>query len=186
MLCLKKNDFDIILKSTVKKQWEEVQHAMSSFSYFEDWDEIAIRECCILSKMKAYATDQTILGDGVGLRDYVYFILKGKCRVIEHLMVTKEVKNGKTFYRLYSPAAGSDYGAESSKGAADKKSKSSAISLASSRLQTVLERGGYDEDEEEEEKEINGLREIKRLSAVSRVEITKEETKKPENISIQE
>lgn len=102
-LCVKKRDFNDILQETIKQQWEAVENAMNNFEYFRDWDDIAIRECCILAKLKAYATDQTILGDGVGLNSYVYFILKGRCRVIEHLFVSVYLKNGKRIYELYDP-----------------------------------------------------------------------------------
>lgn len=101
LLCLKKDDFDVVLKSTVQKQWNEVHEAMRLFTYFDEWDDIAIRECCILSKMKSYVPDQVVLGDNQGLHDYVYFILKGQCRIIEHLVIQTYIKNGNKYYKMY-------------------------------------------------------------------------------------
>lgn len=104
LLCLKKADFDIVLKASVKQQWDEIQRAMSRFAYFDGWDEVAVRECCIYSKIKPYIRDQTIVGDGVGIQSSAYFVLKGECRVIEHLLVTVKYDNsGKKRYQVYQP-----------------------------------------------------------------------------------
>ncbi|GJQ81454.1 hypothetical protein Trydic_g14611 [Trypoxylus dichotomus] len=61
LLLLRKADFDIVLKETVKEQWDEIQKAMVQFSYFDGWDDVAVRECCIYSKIKPFIRDQTIL-----------------------------------------------------------------------------------------------------------------------------
>ncbi|KAI4471223.1 hypothetical protein MML48_1g07606 [Holotrichia oblita] len=104
LLCLKKADFDIVLKASVKKQWQEIQTAMSKFEYFNGWDEVAVRECCIYSKIKPYIRDQAIVGDGQGVASSVYFILKGQCKIIEHLLVTSSCdNNGRKRYAMYEP-----------------------------------------------------------------------------------
>ncbi|KAK9694811.1 Cyclic nucleotide-binding domain [Popillia japonica] len=104
LLCLKKADFDIVLKASVKEQWNEIQKAMSRFEYFDGWDEVAVRECCIYSKIKPYVRDQAILGDGQGIRSSVYFVLKGQCKIIEHLLVTKSFDGrGRRHYSIYEP-----------------------------------------------------------------------------------
>ncbi|GJQ70932.1 hypothetical protein Trydic_g849 [Trypoxylus dichotomus] len=104
LLCLKKADFDIVLKASVKQQWDEIQKAMSRFEYFDGWNEVAVRECCIYSKIKPYVRDQTIVGDGQGVTSSAYFILKGQCRIIEHLLVSVSY-NGtqKEHYKIYNP-----------------------------------------------------------------------------------
>ncbi|KAK4887833.1 hypothetical protein RN001_004104 [Aquatica leii] len=102
-LRLRKGDFDVVLKATVQEQWNEICRAMNMFSYFRSWDEISIRECCILSKIQDFHMDETILGDGVGFTNHVYFIIKGTCRIIHHLMVVPYVHAGKKLYRLYEP-----------------------------------------------------------------------------------
>lgn len=101
LLCLKKEDFDIVLKASVMEQWDAIINAMSNFTYFNDWDEVARRECCILAKMREFAPGETILGDGFGFPNSAYFVIKGKCKVIEHLMVKVSYKNGKKRYSLY-------------------------------------------------------------------------------------
>lgn len=104
LLCVKKKDFDIVLKESVKEQWDEIQTAMRRFNYFDGWDDVAVRECCIYSKIKPYIRDQTILGDGSGTTTSTYFVLKGKCRLIEHLLVSvTRNRDGQKQYKLYSP-----------------------------------------------------------------------------------
>ncbi|KAI4471222.1 hypothetical protein MML48_1g07607 [Holotrichia oblita] len=104
LLCLKKADFDIVLKASVKQQWNEIQKAMSRFEYFDGWDEVAVRECCIYSKIKPYIRDQAIIGDGQGVASSVYFVLKGQCKVIEHLLVTTSYDGrGRKHYAIYEP-----------------------------------------------------------------------------------
>ncbi|XP_022903027.2 uncharacterized protein [Onthophagus taurus] len=101
-LVLKKPDFDIVLKDSVKKQWDEIQNAMMQFTYFQDWDEVAVRECCIYSKIKPYVRDQTILGDNEGVSTSAYFVLKGKCRLVEHLLIrTVYDSAGKKRYEMF-------------------------------------------------------------------------------------
>lgn len=53
--------------------------------------------------MKAYSADQTILGDGVGMQGSVYFVLKGKVRIVENLAVTTRLVNKIKKYKLYKP-----------------------------------------------------------------------------------
>ncbi|KAK9694824.1 Cyclic nucleotide-binding domain [Popillia japonica] len=87
LLCLKKADFDIVLKASVKQQWHEIQTAMSKFEYFNGWDEVAVREC-----------------DGQGIPSSVYFILKGRCKIIEHLLVKSRYNGqGRKLYKMYEP-----------------------------------------------------------------------------------
>lgn len=63
-----------------------------------------MREFCINAKMKAYSMDQTILGDGIGMPGSVYFVLKGKVRVIENLVVTTTMVSGVKKYKLHKPS----------------------------------------------------------------------------------
>lgn len=98
-----KSDFDVVLKDSLQKQWDEIQYQMSRFSYFDGWNDISVREFCINAKMKAYSADQTILGDGVGMQGSVYFVLKGKVRIVENLTVTTRLVNGIKKYKLYKP-----------------------------------------------------------------------------------
>ncbi|KAK5644898.1 hypothetical protein RI129_006198 [Pyrocoelia pectoralis] len=92
-LRLRKYDFNIVLKGTVQQQWLVVQRSLDMFTYFDSWDDITRRDCL----------DETILGDGVGLKDYVYFILKGQCRIIQHMYSTHYTKNGRVFYKICRP-----------------------------------------------------------------------------------
>lgn len=98
---MKKNDFDVVLKASVQKQWEKIMSAMSHFTYFDEWDEVATRECCILARLRQYSPEETILGDGLGLPNYAYFVVSGKCRVVEHLYVNTKVINGEKCYSLF-------------------------------------------------------------------------------------
>lgn len=103
LLSLKKEDFDRILKETVKKQWLEMQEAMAKIPYFNDWDIPTLRECCIYSKIKHYEKDEVILGDDVRQPSSVmiYFVIKGKCSIIEHLFIKEYVKDGIKYYELF-------------------------------------------------------------------------------------
>lgn len=104
-LVLKKDDFNNVLKATIKARWDEIREAMFKFSYFDQWDDFTVRECCILSKIKSYEPNQVILGDGVGRSSQVmvYFVIEGTCALIEHLFVIETVKRGIKNYKLYVP-----------------------------------------------------------------------------------
>lgn len=51
-------EFDDVLRSSLKKEWDILQDALIHFNYFKCWDEEAIRECCILSKLKDFQPDE--------------------------------------------------------------------------------------------------------------------------------
>ncbi|KAJ8922627.1 hypothetical protein NQ315_007659 [Exocentrus adspersus] len=103
LLMIKKEDFDIVLKDTVMKAWEEIQRILNKFSYFKNWEDVIKRECSIMSRTKVYTPEEIVLGDGCGLPDYVYFITKGNCMIIEHLKLQVYYVNDVKKYRLYKP-----------------------------------------------------------------------------------
>lgn len=53
--------------------------------------------------MKSYAVNETLLGDGVGVANFVYFILSGRCQMIETIEVVVTTHLGKNYYTLYDP-----------------------------------------------------------------------------------
>lgn len=67
VLLLQKRDFDNVLKASIMKTWEEVREAMASFPYFQHWDEVAMRETCIMAKILRFQKDETILGEWLPL-----------------------------------------------------------------------------------------------------------------------
>ncbi|XP_072941803.1 uncharacterized protein [Epargyreus clarus] len=103
LLALMKEDFKNVLQASVQKQWDEVRRAMSAFTYFDALDEVARREGCIVAKMKSYEPNETLLGDGVGVANFVYFILSGRCQMIESMQVIVNTRLGRTSYALYDP-----------------------------------------------------------------------------------
>ncbi|XP_047989267.1 uncharacterized protein LOC125228654 [Leguminivora glycinivorella] len=103
LLALMKEDFKNVLQESVQKQWEEVRRAMSAFTYFDALDEVARREGCIVAKMKSYGRNETLLGDGVGVANFVYFVLSGRCQMIESLQVIVTQHLGRSHYTLYDP-----------------------------------------------------------------------------------
>lgn len=56
-----------------------------------------------MAKMKSYAVNETLLGDGVGVANFVYFILSGRCQMIETIEVVVTTHLGKNYYTLYDP-----------------------------------------------------------------------------------
>ncbi|XP_057340986.1 uncharacterized protein LOC130678026 [Microplitis mediator] len=101
--CLDKSDFDQLLKNFLLQNWNVLQDALVNFNYFKSWDDTTIRECCVLSKIKDFEPNEILLGDGKGMVNYVYFLLSGMCRLIEHMLVFEEKRYGKINYRLYDP-----------------------------------------------------------------------------------
>lgn len=53
--------------------------------------------------MKSYEPNETLLGDGVGVANFVYFILSGRCQMIETVQVIVTTHLGKNYYTLYDP-----------------------------------------------------------------------------------
>lgn len=76
-------------------------------------DEVMKRECSIVSRTKIFQPEETILGDGAGLTNFVHFITKGTCCVIEHLVVRVSVINGIKHYHMYKSHHAEDEDTES-------------------------------------------------------------------------
>lgn len=79
-----------------------MKEQMKRFSYFQEWNEELINECVHLSKLKYFYSFQTVYGDGIGHSSYVYFLLEGKCCVIEDLQILVKYDSfGNKKYYLY-------------------------------------------------------------------------------------
>ncbi|OAD52387.1 hypothetical protein WN48_01786, partial [Eufriesea mexicana] len=103
LILIPRQEFDDILRPSLKQEWEVLQDALVHFNYFKCWDEETIRECCILSKIKEFQTDEVLLGDAKGMVNYVHFLLEGECRLIEHMIVREKHSVYGTHYELYDP-----------------------------------------------------------------------------------
>ncbi|GBP03796.1 hypothetical protein EVAR_2506_1 [Eumeta japonica] len=90
-----------IQQTVPPEHWEEVRNAMAAFGYFDELDEEVCREGCVAAKMKTYKTNDTLLGDGSGFQAYVYFLLSGKCQLIETLQIATVRHLDRNIYTLY-------------------------------------------------------------------------------------
>ncbi|KAF5277865.1 hypothetical protein FQA39_LY06017 [Lamprigera yunnana] len=83
----------------------EIKEALQKFEYFKKWTDDVVAECCTLAKIKKYSNDKIILGDSIGFPNYVHFVLKGECKLIEELYVSKFTVNNIVRYKLCKPKA---------------------------------------------------------------------------------
>ncbi|XP_051172498.1 uncharacterized protein LOC127288852 [Leptopilina boulardi] len=102
LLYISREYFNQILKHSLMEEWDILQDALINFNYFKGWDENTMRECCILSKVKNYKPNEIIIGDGKGMVNYVYFVLVGECKLIEHMIVEEKKFNREIQYNLYN------------------------------------------------------------------------------------
>lgn len=58
--------------------------------------------------MKSYKKNETILGDGVDIPNFVYFLLKGRCQMIESLQIETGTSLGKKYFKLHDNAKTED------------------------------------------------------------------------------
>lgn len=87
-LKMSKDDFNNVMKATIRKKWDEVEDGMKKINYFDTWNSIQVRECCIISRMKEFEPGNIILSnDNYDCGNYAYFILSGQVRIIEELFV---------------------------------------------------------------------------------------------------
>ncbi|XP_011871104.1 PREDICTED: uncharacterized protein LOC105563803 isoform X2 [Vollenhovia emeryi] len=103
LLLITRDDFDNVLRGNLTKKWDVLHDALVHFNYFKLWDEETVRECCILSKLTDFKPNEVLLGDGKGMVNYVHFILSGKCRLMEHMLVREYSSYRGTQYELYDP-----------------------------------------------------------------------------------
>lgn len=100
LLVIKREDFDSVLKETVMKEWAELRQTIDSFPFFDVWNHFIKTECSIVSRIRSFDPDETVLGDGVGLTNFVHFIVSGSCYILEQLNVNFIIKQGVEMYEL--------------------------------------------------------------------------------------
>lgn len=91
-IVVSRKDFEETLHSTLKKLWDEIKLGLSYFPYFRKLTENNKIECCLISTINDYKTNEIIF-------DYAkkppqktaWFILEGSCNIIE-LIYVEEIK----------------------------------------------------------------------------------------------
>lgn len=58
-----------------------------------------MKDAVEISKLLIFNKDDTILGDGCGFLNYVYFIVSGKCQMIEQIFLSHKIIGNKIIYR---------------------------------------------------------------------------------------
>lgn len=98
-----KEDFDKVMKDTLQQKWSEIQAGMKDFRYFDSWNSMQVRECCIISRIKSFEPGNIVLGKNKHIQDsYVYFILSGQVRIMEELTMFEWLnKKGEKMFALY-------------------------------------------------------------------------------------
>ncbi|XP_053658520.1 cGMP-dependent protein kinase egl-4-like [Anopheles marshallii] len=87
LLCLSRKDFDRILKHTLLERWQQMQLALERFDYFKYWTSAQVRECCLLSRIVTFESQQKLPVDTD--KTYGYFVLSGLCMILQCLTVSK-------------------------------------------------------------------------------------------------
>lgn len=101
LLCLKKDDFNVVLKSSLQQEWNSILKALRRFEYFNDWSEVSNRECCIYSKIRKYEKGDVVYQEGTMATNYAFFLLEGSCVCIHELPVIERNVNGIKKYELF-------------------------------------------------------------------------------------
>ncbi|XP_049292038.1 cGMP-dependent protein kinase 1-like isoform X2 [Anopheles funestus] len=99
-------NFDRILRQTLLERWQQLQFALQRFDYFKYWTNAQVRECCLLSRIVTFETQQKLPVDVD--KGYAYFVLSGQCMILQCLTVSK--KNGS--YRLLPIATNDSFTAK--------------------------------------------------------------------------
>ncbi|XP_028134110.2 uncharacterized protein LOC114329268 [Diabrotica virgifera virgifera] len=99
-LKVKKADFEYVLKETVTALWDRLTNVLDRLTYFKNWDQITKRECCIICKTRNFEANETILGDGIGFQQHVYFVIEGACMLVENMKIRVYERGGVKSYRM--------------------------------------------------------------------------------------
>ncbi|XP_049864907.1 uncharacterized protein LOC126366048 isoform X2 [Pectinophora gossypiella] len=100
------NDKALLNKPTEDRTDHEKRYLyriIGGLKCFKRYPNVASREGCIVAKLKSFVIDETLLGDGCGIPNYVYFILSGRVQMIESLQVIVTSRLGHKYYTLYDP-----------------------------------------------------------------------------------
>ena len=91
-LIVDKPNFDIILRIDHENEWETRQNFFSTHPIFQNWEESQLSYLTETSVSEEYNPGSVIMTDLHKPNDFVHFIMKGRCKIVQAVKLPKKLE----------------------------------------------------------------------------------------------
>ncbi|OWF45308.1 uncharacterized protein LOC110457241 isoform X2 [Mizuhopecten yessoensis] len=88
-LSVDKDQFNKVLRQNWEESWQNRYNFLMSSPYFKAWTKEQLRQTADVALTKEYNNNSVIFGNERKVTNWVYFILKGRCRVVQKLSLVR-------------------------------------------------------------------------------------------------
>ncbi|XP_069129451.1 uncharacterized protein [Argopecten irradians] len=100
-LSVDKEQFNKVLRQNWEESWQNTYNFLTSSPYFTNWTKEQLRQTADVSITKEFSNNMVVFGNEHKLTNWVYFILRGKCQVVQRLnLVRSKSPYQRSFLRL--------------------------------------------------------------------------------------
>nr|XP_006823958.1 PREDICTED: cyclic nucleotide-binding domain-containing protein 2-like [Saccoglossus kowalevskii] len=99
-----KQDFDMVLKISHQRAWEERRAIIDTLEPFENWSDVGKRAACDKSKLLDFANNSVITSNLKTSPENVYFVISGKCRIIREMTLLRTELSNKRHNLTLAPS----------------------------------------------------------------------------------
>lgn len=91
-LIVDKPNFDMILRINHENEWETRQNFYSTHPIFQQWEESQLSYLTETSVIEEYNPGSVIMTDLHESNDYVHFIMKGRCKIVQAVKLPEKLE----------------------------------------------------------------------------------------------
>lgn len=85
-----KPDFDMVLRRSYEKEWEDRFQILMSLPFFKQWNETELRSINLNCRVEEYASDSVIFDRNTPASEYIYFVVTGVCKLVKQVKVVQD------------------------------------------------------------------------------------------------
>lgn len=82
-----KPDFDMVLKTSYEKEWEDRLKSLKSIPFFSSWPESDLKYINVNCKVRQYEHQDILFTENNMTEEFVYFIAHGVCQMVKKLCI---------------------------------------------------------------------------------------------------
>ncbi|XP_039267857.1 cGMP-dependent protein kinase 2-like [Styela clava] len=95
-----KPDFDMVLRRSYEKEWDDRLQVLLSIPFFKQWNDFDMRNLNLNCRIEEFSSGSVIVGNTSEVSENVYFVVFGVCKLIRQVKVLLTFHDGKTIITL--------------------------------------------------------------------------------------
>ncbi|XP_060082614.1 uncharacterized protein LOC132561915 [Ylistrum balloti] len=88
-LSVDKEQFNKVLRQNWEESWQNRYNFLTSSSYFNEWTKDQLRQTADVALIQEFNSNKLVFGNENKLTNWVYFILRGRCQVVQKLSMVR-------------------------------------------------------------------------------------------------